>query len=141
MKWFVCNVSSEKTIDSSEVKKMKESYLVEAEDYTEVSNLLMQYLSNRTDIAVESVRRIRIADAFLSGSDKIYKAKVGFITLNEKIGVEKKSYVQILLSSNDLKSALDQLCFEINAMMYDYEIVSISETNIVDVIQKNSQTL
>lgn len=137
MKWFVCHVSSEKATDSSAVKKVKESYLVEAEDYVEASNLLMKYLSNRRGIAVESVRRIRIAAALLSGSDKIYKAKVCFMTLNERTGVEKKSYRQLILSENDIRPALEQLCLDLDTTMCDYEVVSISETNIVDVIRKN----
>ncbi len=59
--------------------------------------------------------------------------KVGFITVDEKSGVEKRSVSQILVQAGGFKSAYDNFIKYMEGTMADYDIVSIAETPIMDV--------
>ena len=60
-------------------------------------------------------------------------AKVAFITIDEKTAVEKRAISQMLVAGGDFKNAYDNLIEEMSTTSADYEIVSISETLIMDV--------
>lgn len=59
--------------------------------------------------------------------------KVAFITIDEKTAAEKRAVSQMLVAGNDFKGAYDNLIEAMSTTSADYEIVSISETLIMDV--------
>lgn len=80
------------------------------------------------------MKRTKIAEIFWDDSaDKWYLAKVAFITIDEKTAQEKKSNSLILVAASDFKGALEHFIDEMKSTMADYEIVSITETPILDV--------
>ena len=58
---------------------------------------------------------------------------MAFITIDEKTAVEKKSTSLILVAGNDFKGAYDNFMEGMKGTMADFEIVSISETPLMDV--------
>lgn len=70
---------------------------------------------------------------FDESGDRWYKAKVNFITLDEKSGVEKKTASNMLVQASDLPKALQGLIQGMLGTLADYEIASITETMIMDV--------
>lgn len=118
------------------MKKVTEPYLVDALSFTEAETRITEeqrpFISGDFDVA--AVKRSRIAEiAFVDGGDKWYLAKVGFISVDEKSGVEKRAVSQILVQASGFKSAYDNLLEFMKGTMADYDIVSIAETPLMDV--------
>ena len=66
-------------------------------------------------------------------ADKFFRAKLVFITLDEKSGKEKKTSQNILIQASDLRDAIKRLDEGMKGSMLDYTIASITETAIMDV--------
>ena len=58
---------------------------------------------------------------------------MAFITIDEKTAAEKKSVSLILVAGSTFKQAYDNFLEGMKNTMADYEIVSISETQYLDV--------
>ncbi|MFY9516008.1 MAG: DUF4494 family protein, partial [Dysgonamonadaceae bacterium] len=70
---------------------------------------------------------------FNETGDRYYKAKLYFITLDEKSGAEKKTAVNMLVQASTLKEALDIVDTEMKKTMIDYSVAALTETAIMDV--------
>ena len=91
--WFECKVRYDKVQDNGSVKKVNEPYLVDALSFTEAEARIIEeqtpFISG--DFSVSAVKRTKISEIFYDeGGDRWYLAKVAFITIDEKSGVEKK---------------------------------------------------
>lgn len=116
------------------MKKVSESYLLDAVSFTEAEVRIAEQIESRGSFVLNNLRKVRYAEVFLNDKgDRFYKAKVGFITLDEKAGVEKKKYVQMLVQANDIQDALDGINKGMHGTLADYEIASIQETTLMDV--------
>ena len=140
--WFECKVIYEKGgVDSAPVK-VTESYLIDALNYTSAENRVMETVlpfSSMGEVSISSIKRVKLAELFLTGvetDDKFYKSKVSLISFDEKAGKEKRTAVQMLIQSNSLPNALDKLVKEMDSTLYNYEILSIADTPIVEVLQQ-----
>lgn len=135
MSWFETKLTYEREINAEgKMKKVSESYLVDAETFTDAEARMNEIMETRGAFIMDSVKKVRYAELFLDQkSQRYYKTKVGFISLDEKAGVEKKKYVQMLIQADDLPEALDNLKKGMSTSLEDYEIASIQETLIVDV--------
>ncbi len=142
MSWFDCKITYEKEINQSgKMRKVSESYLVDAETFTDAESRMAEEMSSRGSYIVDSVRKIRLYELFLDQkSERYYKSKVGFITLDEKAGVEKKKYVQILVQADDIDEALQNLHKGMKDTLGDYEVASVAETNYMDVFPYQIKT-
>lgn len=134
--WFECKVRYDKLQENGAVKKVTEPYLVDALSFTEAEARITEeqrpFISGEFDVA--AVKRSKIAEiAFNDEGDKWFLARVGFITVDEKTGVEKRSIAQILVQATAFKSAYDTLLDYMKGTQADYDIVSIAETPLMDV--------
>ena len=134
--WFECKVRYDKMGENGAVKKVTEPYLVDALSFTEAESRITEeqrpFISGEFDVA--AVKRSRIAEiAFNDEGDQWYLAKVGFITVDEKSGIEKRTISQILVQASGFKSAYDNLLAYMKGTLADYDIVSIAETPFIDV--------
>ena len=87
---------------------------------------------------MKAVKKCKIAEMFPTEypeADKWYKAKLSFITLDEKNGVEKRTTHFMMVQASDFRDALKQLDEGMKGTMADYEITSITETKIMDVFK------
>lgn len=141
--WFECKVSYEKTIENGMQKRVSESYLIEGDTYTEVEERLTEELSSFTslgEMVISTIKRIKLAELFLSQreeDDRFYKAKVNFISLDEKNGVEKRTAATMIVQSNNLPNAVTRLEEEMATTLSPYEIAMISDTTIMSVWRIN----
>jgi len=134
--WFECKVRYDKLQENGAAKKVTEPYLVDALSFTEAEARITEeqrpFISGEFDVA--AVKRSRIAEiAFNDEGDKWYLAKVGFITVDEKSGVEKRHISQTLVQATGFKNAYDTLIEYMKGTQADYDIVSIQETPLMDV--------
>lgn len=138
--WFECKVRYDKMQENGAIKKVNEPYLVDALSFTEAEARIIEeqtpYISG--DFSVSAVKRTKIAEIFRDETaDKWYLVKVAFITIDEKTAVEKKSTSLILVAGSDFKNAYDNFIDGMKGTMADFEIVSISETPLMDVYAAN----
>lgn len=64
---------------------------------------------------------------------RYYKAKLQFITIDEKTGKEKHSNVTYLVEATSLHNALDNIDTVMRGTMTDYVQVNVNETQILEV--------
>lgn len=117
-------------------KKVNEPYLVDALSFTEAEARIIEeqtpFISG--DFSVSAVKRTKITEIFRDDSaDKWYLAKVAFITIDEKTAAEKRTVSQILVAGSDFKGAYDNFMEGMKGTMADFELVSLSETPLMDV--------
>ena len=78
----------------------------------------------------------KIAEIFWNeNADRWYQVKVAFITIDEKTAAEKRNVSVIMVQACDFNNALENFLDGMKGTMADFEIVSIAETNIVDVFK------
>lgn len=135
MSWFECKITYDKEISAEgKLKKVSESYLLDAETFTDAEARMTELMESRGAFTMDTVRKVRLSELFLDDkSERFYKAKVGFISLDEKAGVEKKKYVQMLVQADNFREALDNLNKGMKDTLADYEIAQLQETTIMDV--------
>ena len=68
-----------------------------------------------------------------SDLDKFFRAKLLFITLDEKSGKEKKTSQNVLVQAADLRDSIKRLDEGMKGSMMDYTIASVTETAIMDI--------
>lgn len=139
--WFECKVRYERMMDNGVMKKVNEPYLVDALSFTEAEARIIEELTPfiTGEFSISAVKRTKITEIFPDDrADKWYLAKLAFITIDEKTAVEKKSISQILVAASDFKGAYDNLEEGMKSTLADYEIVSISETLIMDVFKEKN---
>lgn len=134
--WFLCKVSYEKILENGMQKKVTEPYLVDALSFTEAEARIIEEMSPfiTGEFTVSAVGRAKLSEVFFNeDGDRYYKAKIYFITLDEKSGIEKKTAAQMLVQASNLKEAITVLEEGMKGTLADYTIASIAETQIMDV--------
>lgn len=115
---------------------MTEPYLVDTLSFTEAESRIIEeirpYISG--EFTISDIKRARLSEIFLNeNSDRYFKAKVYFVTLDDKSGSEKKTAATMLAQASSLKEALDVVEKGMSGTLADYEIASLSETAIMDI--------
>lgn len=135
--WFECKVRYDRMMENGAVKKVTESYLVDALSFTEAEARIIEertpYISG--ELNVTAVKRTKIAEIFWNDdeqADRFYTVKVAFITIDEKTGVEKKASTLMLVQAAGFKDAMEHFLAGMKGTMADFEIQAITETPILD---------
>lgn len=136
--WFECKVKTEKLMEGGATKKVTDSYLVDALNFTEAEARIIEEITPfcNGQLEVADIKRARYCEMFTTESeecDKWYKVKCLFVTLDEKTQTEKKTAQQMLVQAADLRDAVKRFDEGMKGSMLDYEIASVIETNILDV--------
>ena len=138
--WFECKVRYEKTMEDGMPKKVVEIYTVDALSFSEAEKRIMEemssYVSGEIEIAdlkIAQYKEIFFADSDLA--DKWYKAKLAFITIDEKTDKEKKTSVFYLVNAGRINSAIKNIDEVMGGTMIDYQTINVSETNVMDVFE------
>lgn len=138
--WFECKVRFDKTMETGLLKKVTETYMVDALSFTEAERRFIEemtpYISG--EFTVTDIKRARIAELFESAdaaADRWFKAKVAYITLDEKTGAEKRSIQMVLVQAAEFRDALKNLDEAMKGTLGDWVIINISETPIMDVFR------
>lgn len=134
--WFECKVKYEKLQENGAVKRVNEPYLVDALTFTEAESRIIEEMKPciSGEFSISAVKKTKVAEIFFDETgDRYYMVKVNFITPDEKTGTEKKVANFILVQALDFDEALKNFKKGMEGTMSDYEIVSITETLIMDV--------
>ena len=145
-KWFETKVRYEKTMDDGLQKKLTEQYTVDALSFTEAEASIIEemkvYISGDfevTDIKMASYNEVFFSDA--DSDDRWYKAKLQFITIDEKTEKEKRTNNYFLIQAGTLPQAVKFIGEFMGTTMINYVIASIQETQIMDVFEHKAQPI
>ena len=142
--WFETKVRYDRTTEDGQNKKVTEAYTVEALSFTEAESVITKEISNyiNGEFDVKAITRAAYSEIFFSDvdtDDRYYRVKLAFITLDEKTEKEKRTIVVCLVQAASLDKARAYIKEEMNKTMNDYEVVSISETPLLDVFEHKKQ--
>ena len=140
--WFECKVSYEKTLENGTQAKVTEPYLIDALSFTEAEARIIEELKPYIagEFTIFDIKRAKLAELFFNeNGDRYFKAKIYFITLDEKSGTEKKILSQMLAQAGDIREALEVIEKGMEGTMADYTIASLTETAIMDVFPYESE--
>lgn len=130
----------DKTMDNGMQKKVTELYVVDAFTFAEaeatVINRMKVYISG--EFEVKNLTPTVYNEIFFSDKeldDRWYKARLQFITIDEKTEKEKRSTVTYLVQAATVSGAIKSIEEVMGSTMIDYVIAGISETKIMDVFE------
>lgn len=142
--WFDCSIKYERMAEEGKIVKVKETYLIDALSFTEAEARIIEHLEAfiEGDFTVSTVKRGKISEMFFNeNGEHWFKAKVLFITLDEDKGVEKKTACTMLVQANDIEEAITGIKDGMKGSMADYEIWSVSNTEIVEVVKYDTDDI
>ena len=143
--WFECKVRYEKTQEDGNDKLVNELYVVDALSFTEAEASIIDnmavYVSG--DLKISNINPAHYNEIFFSGNDDDdlwFKARLAFITIDDKKDKEKRTYVNYLIQAKCIERAKRYVDEVMGKTMIDYELKSLSETKIFDVFEHEPST-
>lgn len=138
--WFEVKLRYDKVHEDGYEKKVVESYVVDALSFGEAEKRAVEFLGNYAsgEIQVVNINPMKFHEVFFNEKetcDKYYKTILQFVTLDEKRGNEKHTQVSYLIQASSFDNCKDTIRMIMNDTMIDYQIVAVSETKIIDVIE------
>ena len=138
--WFECKIRYEKTMEDGLPKKINEVYVVDALSFSEAEERIIaemsSYISGEieiVDVKIAPYREVFFADDNLA--DQWFKAKLSFITIDERTNKEKRTSTMYLVNAGNISSAINNIDKVMSGTMIDYVTTSISAAKIFDVFE------
>ena len=138
--WFECKIRYEKTMEDGLLKKVNEVYVIDALSFSEaeerITKEMSSYISGEfeiVDVKIAPYREVFFADDNLA--DQWFKAKLSFITIDERTNKEKRTSTMYLVNAGNISSAINNIDKVMSGTMIDYVTTSISATKIFDVFE------
>lgn len=143
--WFETKIRYEKTMDDGLQKKVTEQYVVDALSFTEAESSITDEMSSYIsgEFEVTDIKKALYKEVFFSeadSDDKWYKAKLQFITIDEKTDKEKRSNVYYLVQASSLQVAVKHIEEVMGTTAIDYAIAALQETMVLDVFEHTPKT-
>ena len=138
--WFETKIRYEKTMGNGMQKKGTEQYVVDSLSFTEAEETIINEMSSYIsgEFEVTDIKKAPYGEIFFSDmekDDRWYKAKLQFITLDEKSQKEKRTSVNYLVQAASLQGAVKHVDDFMSSSSSDYVIASLAETQIMDVFE------
>ena len=138
--WFECKIRYEKTMEDGLPKKVSEVYVVDALSFSEAEERIMEEMLpyNLVDIEIVDVKIAPYREIFFADdnlADQWFKAKLSFITIDERTDKEKRTSMMCLVNAGNISSAINNIGEVMSGTMIDYVTTSISATKIFDVFE------
>lgn len=138
--WFEVKLHYDKVHEDGYEKKVTEIYVVEAFSFGGAEKKAMEFLSSYVsgEIQVVNINPMKFHEVFFNeqeSCDRYYKAVLQFIIIDEKTGREKHTQVYYLVQASSFDDCKDTIRTIMDVTMIDYQIASVSETKVIDVIE------
>ena len=138
--WFEIGIRHQETQSDGTEKLVTKKYVVDALSFTEAEGAIIEEMSAYIsgEVKVKSVSQAAYGEVFFSENDdddKWYKAKLQFITIDEKTEKEKRSNVIYLVQAKSMACALRNIDEVMGKTMIDYDTIGLTETKIIDVFE------
>jgi len=138
--WFECKIRYEKMMEDGLAKKVTESYVVDAISFSEAESRIIEEMSSYIsgEFTVEDIKKAQYKEIFFSDdemADKWYKAKLQFITIDERTEKEKRSNITYLVQAGSLNAAMRNIDEVMGGTLIDYVQCALQETTFMDVFE------
>lgn len=140
--YFECAVRSDKTMENGSVKKVTEKFIVQAESFTEAEARIIEEVTPGIsgEYTIPSIKKTKISEVIAPEAvEKFFLAKIALVTYDERTGTEKKSVTQMLVGGGDIDYAKANLEDAMKGTVSDWELASLSESQIVDIFLHNQK--
>ena len=142
--WFEVGIRYQKTQEDGSEKSVTEKYAIDALSFTEgesaITEEMADYISG--EFKVKSMQEASYREVFFSDKDDddcFYKAKLQFISYDDKTNKEKRSNVTYLVQAKSMHRAINNIDEVMGKTMIDYEIIGLSKTNVYDVFEHKTK--
>lgn len=140
MMLYECGVRYERTMANGMSKKVTELYLVDACSFAEAEGRIRKEMEPfiSGDFDVVTIKRTNYSEIVENGADsadKWFKAKLMFVTYDEKTAKEKKQTVYFIVKASDINNAHTVVVQHMKTSFVDYEIATLDETKIMDLFR------
>lgn len=135
--WFETKIRYLKMNDSGLEKKVTEAYLVDALTFTEAETKIINEMGPRIsgDFTVTAVKKTKISEIFNKDYDRFWNVKASFTTLDAITGIEKQTTNEMLVGAKDFDTAVSEMYEGMKGTLADWEITSLSESPILEIIE------
>ena len=146
MTLFEVSVRYDGNMENGLTEKVTETYLVDAQTFTEAeirTTTKISYLASG-EIEVSAIKRSTITEVLppALASDgltlKWFRAKLNFIALDEKTAKEKKQAVYYAVYATDIDKAHRLIDKYMGDSVTNYEVAAINDTKIVEFIKQHA---
>ena len=143
--WFETRVRYDKMMEDGQQKKVIEQYVVDALSFGEAEERITKEMSHYIsgEFEVKAITPASYGEIFFGDAesdDRWYKAKLSFITIDEKTEKEKRTSVTYLVQGGTVQSAVKNVEEVMNGTAIDYVIAAVTETKIMDVFEHTAQS-
>ncbi len=142
--WFEVGIRYQKTQEDGSEKSVTEKYAIDALSFTEGESIITEemaaYISG--EFKVKSMQEASYREVFFSDKDDDdcwYKAKLQFISYEDKTNKEKRSNVTYLVQAKSMHRAISNIDEVMGKTIIDYEIIGLSKTNVYDVFEHKTK--
>lgn len=134
MNYFQVNVKYDRQTGEDNPGSVKEIYLVKAETCSDAERIVLEEIKPFIfgDCETPKIQKKDYFEIFRANAT-YFEAKVDLITIDGDKDLRKT--VPILISDISIDSAISALMEHMES--YDYEIVSIKKTGIVDILERD----
>lgn len=143
--WFEVGIRYRKTQEDGSERAVTERYAVDALSFTEAESAITEemeaYISG--EFKIKSEVQANYSEVWFSDNDdddKWYKAKLSYITIDERTEKEKRTNVTYLVQAKSMHRALKNIDEVMGKSLADYEVVGLQETKVLDVFEHQLQT-
>lgn len=141
MKHYIETKVTYDTVDNNGAsKRASELLVVSADSFTEAeARIAKQFEPSMGGLSVVAVRKSNIAEVWpravgeVSAADRWYKAKLVFISIDERTMREKRAASHYLVQGVSVAEALDCINYHMRGTVADFEVVAIAESGITDI--------
>lgn len=134
MNYFKVKIRIERLLENGVQRSVTEEYLIDALSWSEAEERIITEMDGH-QFSISDIRPFKITEAFLGAQGYYFKARLYFLSLDEKSGREKKTAANMLIQANDIEEAKQILVSEMKKTISDYTIQKIEETKILDVFK------
>ena len=134
--YFLVKVSYESMTPSGSMKKVRESYVIDAVSFTEAEARTIGELQPKIDreLVVDAMSKVSFSGIIRTGKERWYKAKLNYITIDERSGKEKRKATFMLVEADSVEDANKIIVgFMGMAISQEYEIDTIGDYKIEEV--------
>ena len=135
----------ERQMEDGMQKMVTETYVVDAFTFGEAEEAITKEMAAFVsgEFNVKNITPANYGEIFFSDNandDKWYKAKLTFITIDEKTSKEKRTNTNYLVQAGSFNAAVKNVEQVMGTTMVDYVIANMSETKIMDVYEHQAKT-
>lgn len=143
-KWYEMRVKYQRNAESGDLKEVSEKYGIEALTFGEAESEIIKEIQPfcvNGEVKVVGASIASYGEVWFDdreAADKFYKAKVLFVTIDEKSQKERKSTHYYLIQAGSVEDARIAVVNDVmKGAVMDYVISAIQETNLFDCFEHN----